>query len=118
MLYVFVPGVKVIRWNSLGINQKDDLSMRFSLDAKLMGPSTSGKSQRFVDAFCTGGYRQDIFVRGELLADLEEFARKTHILSNSRLVDVVISGPEGVILKWHNFSACTTDGPTFEWPVS
>jgi hypothetical protein len=104
ILDLFVPGIRIVRWPALGIEQRSDPRMKFEMSAHFNAPDMERQSQRFRDTF---GTRQLIVVQGEMQEDLELFAQRILLLSNPRLRGMTITDSRGEVIKsWRNRILC------------
>ncbi len=84
-----IPGTKLIRHNTGGVNKPDDPTMPFKLEASFRPPE-------FMQVAFVGlcGSSEEIVVRGETREALDEFVEANNLNSHPRLLKLNITGPE------------------------
>jgi hypothetical protein len=90
-----IPGLKLILHNAGGINEPEDPSYPYKLEAIFSPP----KFMSFAFVMLHGG-SEEVVVQAMTREALDEFIRSENLLNHPRLLHMTITGPEGVdILK-------------------
>ena len=84
-----IPGIKLIRHNAGGINEPDDPSMPWKLEANFRPPEFMN-----VAFVLMHGGSEEIVVRGDTREALEEFVEENNLRTHPRLRRLTITGPE------------------------
>jgi hypothetical protein len=84
-----IKGIKLIRHNAIGINESDDPSYPFRLDATFRAPEFM--SMAFI---CLHGGLEIIQVQGKTKACLKKFADLNGLMTHPRLYSLKIWQPE------------------------
>jgi hypothetical protein len=89
-----IEGIKLIRHNAGGVNEPDDPSYPYKLEASFRPPE-------FMIVAFIGLYKgsEEIVVRGMTQKALEEFISENHLRSHPRLRQLTITGPKGEVLE-------------------
>jgi len=87
-----IAGLKLIRHNAGRVNNPDDESYPFKLEATFRPP----EFMEFAFIGLYGG-REEIVVRGMTKQALDEFAERNGLKTHSRLRTLTVTGPEGVL---------------------
>jgi hypothetical protein len=84
-----IEGIKLIRHNASGVNEPDDISLPWRLDASFSAP------QLMVVAFAfLHGGTEEICVRGISQEALETFVEMNNLRAHPRLLQLTITEPE------------------------
>jgi hypothetical protein len=84
-----IKGIKLIRHNAGGVNEPDDPSYPYRLEANLRPPDFMN-----VAFVLMHGGSEEVVVRGQTREALEEFAEENNLRTHPRLRRLTITGPE------------------------
>ena len=90
-----IPGLKVIRFTTGRVNEPDDPSLPYKLEAAFRPP----EFMQVTFVLMYGGI-EEIVVRSETLEGLVELVRQNEWRTHPRLRRLVVTGPEGVLDPW------------------
>lgn len=82
-----IEGIKLIRHNVSGVNNPDDTSLPFRLDATFRLPE-------FMDFACIHGGSENICLRGMTREALEQFVEMNQLKTHPRLIKLEITESE------------------------
>ncbi len=86
-----IPGIKLIRHNASGVNEPDDSSMPYKLEASFRPPEFM--TMAFI-GLCGGS--EEIVVRAETHKALDKFLKVNDLRKHPRLRRLTITGPKGI----------------------
>lgn len=87
-----IPGIKLIRHNAGNVNNPDDPTMPWKLEAHLRPP------EFMIFAFIgLYGGSEEIIVRAETREALEKFIEANDFRTHPRLRRLTITGPDGIV---------------------
>jgi hypothetical protein len=86
-----IPGLKLIRHNASGVNEADDLSFPWLMEATFTPP----EFLEIAFVFMHGG-SEVIVVRSMSREALDEFISMNDLRNHPRLRRITITGPEGI----------------------
>lgn len=84
-----IPGLKLIRHNASGVNEPDDPSYPYKLEANFRPPEFMN-----VAFVMLHGGSEEIVVRGKTREALEKFVEVNKLNTHPRLRELTITGPE------------------------
>ena len=87
-----IEGLKLIRHNRQRINRPDDPSYPFKLEAAFRLPAGTDSGLMVM----MGG-REEIVVRARTVDAVREFVKRNRYIGHPRLLDLKLTGPEGVL---------------------
>lgn len=84
-----IPGIKLIRHNAGGVNEQEDPTLPYKLEANLRPPEFM--EMAFVGLY---GGSEEIVVQGQTHEALEKFSQMNELQTHSRLRNLKIKGPD------------------------
>jgi len=89
-----IPGLKLIKLNSNQVDEPDDPSMPYKLEALFRPPEFMQVT--FVMLF---GGTEELVVRGETLEAIQELVEKERYRTHPRLRKLTITGPDDTVVE-------------------
>lgn len=89
-----IPGLKLIKHNASNVDEPDDESLPFRLEASLRPPEFM--TMAFIGLV---GGSEEVVARATTMEAIEAFISEHRLRTHARLNSLTITGPDGVVEK-------------------